>query len=150
MLKLLGDQARELARCFKLIAAWARDLGGRFHQAQDGNIREAEEFKQEFAAAQKRAKSVRAQAQKNVEKAKKFLKEARETEDRWKTFKVALAWAPISLVVTGIGTYLAEQRTAEASKLEEKSNNELRKTEQELEKRKSQNERAKVCSYVIS
>ena len=66
MLKLLGDQARELAiaRCFKLIAAWARDLGGWFHQAQDGTIREAEEFKQEFAAAQKRAESVRAQAQK--------------------------------------------------------------------------------------
>ena len=41
MLKLLGNQPRELARCFKVIAAWARDLGGRFYEAQGGIIKEA-------------------------------------------------------------------------------------------------------------
>ena len=148
MLKLLGDQARELSKCFKLIAAWARNLGGRFHEAQDGTIKEAEEFKQEFAAAVKRAESVRKQAEENRNKAEKLRQQAQETEDTWKAWKVGLAWFPVSLVVTGIGTAAAEKETAEASKLEAKANEELRRTEQELEKRKSQNEKAEVRTYI--
>ena len=59
MLQLLGSQARELAQCFKLIAAWARNLAARFHAAQDDTIREAKEFKQAFEAAQRQAESVK-------------------------------------------------------------------------------------------
>ena len=45
MFELLGNQARELSYCFKVIAAWAGDLGERFHQAHDGTIKEAEGLK---------------------------------------------------------------------------------------------------------
>ena len=150
MLKLLGDQARELAQCFKLIAAWARDLGGRFHEAQDGTIKEAEEFKREFSAAVERAESVKKQAEENLDKAKKLHKEAQQSEDTWKTWKVALAWIPISFIVTVPGTAAAEKETAEASKLEAKASKKLRENEQELEKRMSQNEKAKVRKPIAS
>ena len=150
MLKLLGDQARELAQCFKLIGAWARDLGGRFHKAQDGTIKEAEEFKREFAAAVDRAESVRKQALEKLNKAEKLRQKAQQTEDTWKAWKVGLAWVPISLFVTGPGTSAAEKKTVEASKLEGKANEELRKNKHELEKRKSQNEKAKVDTYLYA
>ena len=144
MLQLLGDQARELAKCFKLIAAWARNLGGRFHEAQDGTIREAEEFKREFEAAVQRAESVKKQAEEKLSKAKKLRQTAQDSEDSWKTASVALSWIPVSFLVTGPGMAIAEKKTAEATQLEARANEELRKSEHELEKRKSQNEKAKV------
>ena len=150
MMKLLGAQALELAQCFKLIAAWARDLGGRFHEAQDGTIKEAEEFKRACAAAVERAEKFRKQAYENVKKAKKRRQEKQQTEDTWKAWKVDLAWVPISLFVTGPGTAAAEKRTAEASKLEAKANEELRRNERELKERKSHNEKAKVRSCIRS
>ena len=154
MLKLLGDQARELAQCFKLIAAWARDLGGRFHKAQDGTIKEAEEFKREFAAAVERANTVREQAQENLNKSEKLRQKAQETEDAWKISRVSLAWFPISFLVTGPGTAAAEKETAEASRLEAKAKEELRRCEQELAEKTSQKEKAEVyiriASYIYS
>lgn len=57
---------------------------------------------------------------------------------------VALSWIPISFVVTGPGMAIAEKKTAEATQLEARANEELRKSEHELEKRESQNEKAKV------
>ena len=73
MLLLLSNQAKELAVCFKLIAAWARDLGGRFHTAQDGTIQEVEEFKDRFQGAQERAEEVKEKAEKEYAKYKKAL-----------------------------------------------------------------------------
>ena len=148
MLKLLGDQARELAQCFKLIAAWARDLGGRFHKAHDGTIKEAKEFELEFEAAVERAESVKKQAEENLDKAKKLHKEAQQTEDMWKTWKIALAWIPISFIVTVPGTAAAEKETAEASKLEAKSSKRLRESEQEMDERMSENKKAKVRTHI--
>ena len=144
MLILLGNQARELARCFKIIAAWARDLGGRFHQAQDGTIKEAEEFKKRFEAAKKSAEEVEKQAKAQLEKARKHREEAQSTEDKWKTSRIALAWNPIGLAVTSIGCSVAESRRAEASKLEQKANDELRKAQDDLQKKASEKEKAEV------
>ena len=42
MLVLLGNQTKEIGQFFKVIAAWARDLGGRFNKAQDNTIAETE------------------------------------------------------------------------------------------------------------
>jgi hypothetical protein len=40
LLQLLADQARELSQCFRIIAAWARDLEKKLHAAQDLTIRQ--------------------------------------------------------------------------------------------------------------
>ena len=144
MLKLLGGQARELAKCFKTIAAWARDLCGRLHKAQDGTIKEAEEFKRRFQAAQERAEKTKREVQASLDKAAKLRKGTQETEDRWKTARVALSWNPLGLLVTSSGTSIAESKTAEARELEEKAHEELSKAAAELEQCKDQNEKAKV------
>ena len=148
MLVLLGNQARELARCFKIIAAWARDLGGRFHEAQGGTIKEVEEFKKAFAAAEQRAEEVRKQMAEQHTKAAKLRREAQETEDKWKTAQVAVSWIPIGAIVTGIGAGIAEKKTAEASRIEREASEKLRQSEEELRTKQSQNEKAKV-NYII-
>ena len=145
MLTLLGNQARELARCFKIIAAWARDLGGRFHEAQGGTIKEAEEFKKAFEAAVERAEDVKRQVAAQYAKAAKRREEAQQTEDKWKTARVVVAWNPIGLAVTSIGSSIAEKKTAEASKLEREAQEKLRQSDEELKSKRSQNEKAKVC-----
>lgn len=139
-LQLLGDQARG-TKCFKLIAAWARNLALRFHEAQDGTIKEVEEFIREFEVAVQRAESVKKQAEEKLSKARHA---AQDSEDSRKTASVALSWIPVSFLVTGSGMAIAEKKTAEATQLEARANEELRKSEHELEKRKSQNEKAKV------
>lgn len=142
MLKLLGDQAEELARCFKIIAAWARDLGTRFHEAQDCTTKEVEEFAKVFEAAVKRAEETKAQLTEQHATAAKLLREAQESEDKWKTAQTWLAWNPIGLAVTGIGSSVA---SAEKQRTEERNAaRRLYESEKELESKRSQMEKAKV------
>ena len=149
MLKLLGSQAKELAKCFKAIAAWARNLCGRLHQAQDGTIQEAEEFKRKFEEAEQRAEELRKDMNENLEKAAKIRRGAKETEDKWRTSQVWLSWNPIGLAVTGIGTAVAEKATAKARELEDKAREKLRDSEAELKQRKDQNDKAKVTQHTL-
>lgn len=144
MLKLLGDQARELARCFKLIAAWARNLAGRFHAAQDGTIKEAEVFKQAFEAAHTEAESVRQQAQEELDKASKTRAKHASSESGWKHAQIWLSWCPIAHVVTGPGAHAAKKKHAKSAELEAEAREKLRKTQQQLEEKRSQHEKAKV------
>ncbi len=144
MLILLGNQARDLGYCFKIIAAWARDLSGRFHEAQDGTIKEAEEFKAAFKAASERAKKFQEELDVAHDKAEKRRENAKSVEEKWNTARLAVSWIPIGLVVTSIGCSVAQSKVAEASKLEEEAAERLRKAKEELDKKTSQREKAEV------
>lgn len=144
MLILLGSQAKELAQCFKVIAAWARDLAGRFHKAQDGTIQEAKEFKEKFEAALQRAEDVEKQVKEEVAKARKAREQAQETESKWNICRIALSWNPIGLAVTSIGSSIAGSATAEANKIEEEAKDRLSEAQRNIEKKSSDNEKAKV------
>ena len=147
MLLLLSSQARELAVCFKLIAAWARDLSARFHTAQDGTIQEVEDFKSRFAEAEKRIKAVKEKAEKEYQNFKKKLEDAQDTEYKWKISLISLSWNPIGAVVTGIGHAVASKKLESAEKMEAEAAESLRKASAEFEKLTSENARAKVCKY---
>lgn len=101
MLHLLGVQARELAKCFKVIAAWARDLAGRFHTAQDGTLKEVKEFTEAFEDAVQRAQDVKGQISRELERASQLRQKAEEAENQWKTALVEVSWSPIGALVTG-------------------------------------------------
>ena len=79
-LRTLGNQARELARCFHVIAAWARDLCGRFHKAQNGTIMEAEDFKDAFREAETLAVKNERELQSKFEEAKNLREGVEATE----------------------------------------------------------------------
>ena len=144
MMTLLGGQARDLAKCFKVIAAWARDLCGRLHQAQDGTIKEAEEFKRRFKEAQERAESHSKKMKEREEKARKELQAAEEEEDRWKIARSWTSWNPIGLIVTTIGTSVAESRRKEVSDLEAEAYRLLQDAKAELKRKETQKEKADV------
>ena len=148
MIDLLGNQAKEIGQLFKVIAAWARDLGGRFNKAQDNTIAEAEEFKKAFAEAVKSAEEVKERAEEQREKAQAKRRDTQESEDKWKTAQVAVSWIPIGALVTGIGSSIAGSKRAEAEKIEQAANRNLRKAEDELEKRSGDNEKAQVCNTI--
>ena len=83
MFKLLGDQAKELCYCFKVFALWAKDISGRFHQAQDGTIREAEELKKVFEDAIEEGESTLKALEKEQETVSNYCKECKTSEDEW-------------------------------------------------------------------
>lgn len=147
MLKLLGDQAREIAQCFKLIAAWAGNIAGRFHEAQDGIIKEA---KQAYEAAQKEAEYIQQVAKEEYARAER-LRNAEHSEGEWKTAQAFLSWIPlvsqVSQMMTAPGVALAKERVAKASELEAEARDKLRKTDQELQQKRSQNKKAQVYRY---
>ena len=150
MLKLLGGQAKELAKCFKAIAAWARDLCGRLHEAQDGTIQDAEEFKRKFQAAEQRAEMLKKEYEDNLKKAEKKRQQAKEVEDTWRTCQIWLSWNPIGLLVTSIGANVAENAAVEAKELADKAHESLSKAEAELKRKKNQSDRAKVTQHTIN
>lgn len=144
VLKLLGDQAKEIAQCFKVVAAWARYLAGRFYAAHDGTIQEAKVFKQVFKAAQEKAEHTKQLASEVVSKATKVRQEAKEVEDAWQSAHDILGWVPIIGLVTYVGTTTAGRKTVLASQVEEKALHKLHESEQELSQKTSQNDKARV------
>ena len=153
LLELLGTQARELSFCFKVIAAWARDLGGRFHRAQDRTIKKTEEFKKVFEEAVHDGKKVIKDLKEKHDKAtraSKLLKDKKDCDDYWMFRRIEVSWNPLHYIWSRIGASVAESRSLEASKLEKSGADKLRKAEAELIGRKSQNEKAKVRTKINS
>lgn len=147
VLQLLGDQAKEIAQCFKVVAAWARYLAARFFAAHDGNStieQEAKVFKQKFKAAQENAEHTKQLASEVVSRATKVRQDAKEVEDAWQSAHDILGWVPIIGLVTYVGTTTAGRKTVLASELEEKALHKLHKSEQELSQKTSQNDKARV------
>jgi hypothetical protein len=146
MILLLGRQAQDLAQCFKVISAWANDLGKRFDQAQDDTIRNVKEFKILFQEALDRAEDVKKQIQEEYKRASALREEAEANENKWAIARVALIWCPIGLFVTSIGAKKAGEKLAEAREIEKKAAEMLRKVRNELQEKKSQNDKAKFIA----
>lgn len=97
MLLLLGQQAKELGELFRVIAASARDLSGKFHEAHRSTIIvDVGEFERTFDKAVKKAdEHTASMARQRAQKLKDLLV-ARVTEVKWKTAQLLLAWDPIT------------------------------------------------------
>ena len=63
-----------------------------------------------FEAAQKEADRVKKLAEEQLSKARKLHEEAKDTENKWRTAQVSLAWLPIPHAVTGPGVAIAKQK----------------------------------------
>jgi hypothetical protein len=146
MLLLLGSQAKELGHCFSVIAAWARDLAGRFRDAQTSTTGEEEGFLQKFQEALDNAKDVEEQLEQEYENAKKAREDAQSTAEKWHTASLIISWIPIGALVTGIGSLVADKQVVQARNLEMAAKNKLQNSMKELEKRTQQNEKAKYIA----
>ena len=113
-LRHLSDQARDLAKCFKIISQWAAKLCSIFHKVRGDTITEAKKFKKMFTDAENEAKSAERYAKSEHETAQSLYREAKEAADKWKTAQAATSWIPIGFVVTSIGSSVAESKRLEA------------------------------------
>ena len=144
MLQTLGGQAKEIGTLFKVIAAWARHLAGKFHEIQQDTIKEAEEFKDKFAEAKQAAEKVRDQVKKQRDKMKKTYENAESVESGWKTAQVWLSWNPIGAIVTAFGTSAASKSAKKAKELDDEANRKLNAAMKEFRRRERQSDKAKV------
>lgn len=140
----LRTQAREVATGFKAIAAWSRDLSGRFHGVQKATNEEAKEFKRRCQIAQENADRDTDRKKESYDRAATLREEAEEEEEKWRDANRALFWVPIANIVTGIGTSVSASKTAEAERLEQGAEEKLRISMRELKMRTLENEKAKV------
>ena len=144
MFELLGKQARELSCCFKVIAAWAGDLGERFHQAHDGTIKESEGLKKVFEKAMEEKKE-------SVETLKKkrhdITKDRQECQQRVDSFRSRLEATPIPKLRDVFRNHLlpsAENKLSEARKTEQMLDEDIRKAEEDFKVKRTQNDKAEV------
>ena len=144
MLDLLSKQARELSYCFKVIAAWASDLGGRFHRAQDGTIREAEEIKKVFGMASKHEEDDLERLKEEEREAVKYFDECNEAVSSLRS-KIREAWF-FDLRKYSWNRQLpsAENGLIQARKAKDSAVANRRKAEEELQEKSKKNGRAKV------
>ena len=149
VLSVLGTEAGELAKCFHVVAALARDIAARFHHAQGGTIKEAEEFKKSFEKAQESASNVKQQLEKHHAKVQYLHWEAESRQESWEIARIALAWLPPAFITTTIGCKFSEMRRVDAQDIERRAAEKLRKSEEELRKKTAENEKAKVKSALI-
>jgi hypothetical protein len=137
---LLGKQAKELGRCFNVIAAWIRDMAGRFRDAQTTTIGQEKRFLQKFQDALDRAKSVEQQLEKEYEREKRKREEIQRVVQRK---SIALAWIPIAGILAGSEMREAVER---AANLEMVANMRLHEAMKELDMRTVENEKAKYIA----
>ena len=149
--KLLSAQAKELASCFKLIAAWARDLAGRFHKAQDGTVQEVEEFKRMFQAAKKRGEEIKEQTDRELQKYKEELHSAQDVEFALTISAIALSSVPVFNIAASAATAYASRWLEKAEELEKEAFQRAQEATDKLDKLTSENKKAQVpSSYVAS
>lgn len=140
----LGRQAKDLAKGFKVIAAWGRDVSGKLHEMQRCLMEEVDEFQQNFLAAKREAELAEERKRNNYQKAAEIRAEAEAEEGRWKTALAATWWNPIGLVVTGIGSAVSSSKTSEALSLERGAEEEHDRAVDRLRKKTREYEKAKV------
>jgi hypothetical protein len=147
MLILLGKQAKDLARCFTVHAAWARDLAGRFHRAQDGSIKETEALKERFQAALDRAKDVKRQTGEALERAIRN----REQILQWNPTVIGLAWNPIGLLLGGIGSaVVGKEKLEEAGVMERHAEANYKRAKADLQIAADQREKAEFLAGKVA
>ena len=149
MLELLGKQAKELSRCFKVFAAWARDLALRFHKAQDGTIKEAEEFKKYFAKAYEDAQAECERLQSEFQRASEIREKSDEAKSSLTSQRMQVTFNPVKYFVSRVGSSMADSRSVEANRLEREANDALREAKENLQQKTTDNKKAKVL-YIIA
>ena len=117
ILIVLTDKARDLAKCFKIVATWAKDLAGRLHLA----VKEAERFKKVFKDAAARSMTTKDKAEKDYCLAK---------EDYQKTQHQEHSWIPSGL--PSIQSLTSHFRAYPWANVEDKGEEQLYKTEKRL------------------
>ena len=143
-LKRFGGQAKELARCFRVIAQWGRDVSGSFYAMQATTQTEAKRIKRQYREAEEYAEEVEERKEDKLRRARRIRDDARAEEGRWNTALAATWWNPIGLVVTGIGSAVSHSSTAEAEKLEREAADEYRQATRRLEQKRRENDKAQV------
>lgn len=144
VVKMLGNQAKEIAKGFKVIGSWARDLSGRFHEVQKDTKDEADRIKEKYDNAVRRAQEAKKSKDDDFSRAESLRREAQEYEDKWRTARSVVGWIPLGAVVTGVGCAVATSQRDEASKCEREAAERLRRAEDNLQEAKYLNEKAKV------
>lgn len=132
-----GGQAKDLARAFKVIAAWGRDVCGRLHETQGCLEREVDRFQLEFLAAKKDAEYAEIAKLEEYAEAVEIRADAEAAERRWKRTNW---WNPIGLV----GNAAFTSNTAKAVSLEREAEQEHDKAVETLVKKTYEYYKAKV------
>lgn len=144
ILVLLGKQARSLAICFRLIAAWGRDLSGRLHSAKISTAKEAEEFKRGHQLAYTLANDDKLKADKSLKSAKNLRETSESTANTWKFARKVLAIIPVSLIITQPGVSLSQQWATDALEAEQKAKRKLEDSIARLNSARIHQEKAEV------
>ena len=144
MLILLGGQAKELSKIFKVIAKWSAWMAAEFHDAQTDTVKDVKAFKDKFEKALKEAKKVEKAAEETVARAKNTLAEKRSEEEHWRVVAAATSWIPLVDIGTMIKYHATQEEYFDAEHAEDQAEDKLDAAKEKLSKAQTDNARAQV------
>ena len=137
-----GKQAKELAKSFRVLAAWGRDLGGKLHEMQQVT-------KEEIRSEQTKTEKAQLKAVLDAEEKRERLEDAMQDRESAETLDfIGPTFAAMS-ISPGFGALTPalmlqasmSSRSAEARKMEKQAANEYRTAIIELRKKASENDK---------
>ena len=140
----IARKAKDIAKGFKVIAAWGRGVSAKLHKMQGCLNDEVDEFQKEFEAAEREAEYAEQRKREKYQRAARIRADAQASERKWKTALAATWWNPIGLAVTGIGSAVSSSNTSEAVSLEQDAKEEYDRASERLRKRTREYNLAKV------
>ena len=132
-----GKQAKELAKSFKVLAAWGRDLSGKLHLMQ-------EETKKEIMTEQTKTEKEQLKAVHDAKAKREKLEDAMELRENTETVQFLVPAFAAMGISTHAGLMIQASQSDEARKIEKQAANEYRTAIMELRKKASENDRTQV------
>lgn len=142
VLEMVANQASDLAKGFKKIVEWAKELCGRLESSTRSVTAYVEDFKAKFENIKRRAEADFKKHQELHEKAEEELKGRDNTSFWWTAF----SWVP---VVGQIGSKLADGYLKHAEGVERKYDGQLQESKRKLSVAQSMSEKSKVVGEKI-
>lgn len=142
---MLSNQARDLSKGFRKIAEWARGLCGRIESACRNVNHSADIFTRKFEDAERAAKEERDKALSQQKKAKSAREDQESANMWWNIF----SWVPYVGLVAKIGSVISSRSLKQAEEFEAKANEKIQQARRDLNKKKTQREKAEVIASKI-
>jgi len=155
-LTLLSGQSKELAKIFKVIAAWSADLAGRIKTAASNVHSEVAIFSAQYSQDLLNAQKALDDSKKKLKTAKEDLESKMAESDRWMWamvgttvgYAIFFPVGALATLITGSGFGAARKAVSSAEDAKLQAETDRNTAQKDFDAAKTLDEKAKVCIMV--
>lgn len=144
LMMLIGDQAEDISKLFKMYSAWAMDLCGKVSSTQGTLQSVAKEITRAHQKAVKEAQNTESRSTVIARRAIEYTEEREEIAENWNIASWLLFWVPVIQFIPVIGSVVSSKKAEAARQAEERAKTELAIASHTVQTKKMEEEYAEV------